>query len=160
MSLQAEKILVIGYGNPGRLDDGLGPLLAEAIGQKNLPGVKTDANYMLTVEDAAEISNFDVVIFADAALKGAEPFYFEAVQPQTSFSFTSHHVAPAAVLGLAQDMFQATTRGFVLGIRGYEFDEFGQRLSDQAQNNLLEAITFLEGICIRKDFTEVNAQKH
>ncbi|MBZ0166386.1 MAG: hydrogenase maturation protease, partial [Candidatus Omnitrophica bacterium] len=103
MSLPADKILVIGYGNPGRLDDGLGPLLAEAIAQKNLPGVKTDANYLLTVEDAAEISNFDIVIFADAALTGAEPFYFEAVQPKASFSFSSHHIEPAAVLGLAHD---------------------------------------------------------
>jgi Ni,Fe-hydrogenase maturation factor len=27
-------ILVIGYGNPGRLDDGLGPHLADAISKK------------------------------------------------------------------------------------------------------------------------------
>ena len=35
------KALVIGYGNPGRLDDGLGPALAEAVEKLDLPGLIT-----------------------------------------------------------------------------------------------------------------------
>ena len=49
----APRILVIGYGNPGRLDDGLGPAVASAMEEFNLPGVSVDSNYQLTVEDAA-----------------------------------------------------------------------------------------------------------
>lgn len=147
------RVLLIGYGNPGRLDDGLGPMLADAIALKQIPGVSVDANYMLTVEDAAEVSHHDVVVFADASVKGREPFFFDRVEPRTSLGFTSHHIEPAAVLGLAHDLFEATTEAYVLGIRGYEFDEFGQRLSDGAQNNLLDAIAFLEDRLTRRDFT-------
>ena len=147
-----EKVLIIGYGNPGRLDDGLGPALAEAFSQKPMPGVTVDANYLLTVEDAADISEHDVVVFADAAVKGREPFFFEEVEAKTELSFSTHHMEPPMVLGLAHDMFDAQTRGYALGIRGYEFDEFGQRLSDGAQNNLIEAIAFLTDRLERRDF--------
>ena len=147
-----DRVLVIGYGNPGRLDDGLGPALAEAIAQKQLPGVTVDANYLLTVEDASDISEHEVVVFADAAVRGAEPFFFREVMPKAELGFSSHHMEPEAVLGLAHDMFGAQTRGYALGIRGYEFDEFGQQLSEGAQNNLLDAIAFLAERLERRDF--------
>ncbi len=147
------NILIIGYGNPGRLDDGLGPLFAEAMSAKGLPGVSVDANYLLTVEDAADISGYDVVIFADAAVTGAEPFYFRPVRPKAAFSFSSHHVEPAAVLGLAHDMFDSCAAGYVLGIRGYEFDEFGQRISARAHGNLLDAVAFMTARIERGDFS-------
>lgn len=153
MTQGREKVLVIGYGNPGRLDDGLGPTFAEAIARKAIPGVTVESNYLLNVEDAADVSEHDVVVFVDAAVRGREPFSFERVEPRTDISFTSHHMEPAAVLGLATDMFEAKTRGCVLGIRGYEFDEFGHRLSDGAQNNLIDAIAFLEDRLERRDFS-------
>ena len=56
MNTEAADILLIGFGNPGRLDDGLGPALADAIEKLALPGVTVESNYQLTVEDAAEIA--------------------------------------------------------------------------------------------------------
>lgn len=155
MTESSVRVLIIGYGNPGRLDDGLGPALAEAFSEKALPGVTVDANYLLTVEDASDISEHDVVVFADAAVKGAEPFFFQEVEPKTLLSFSTHHMEPEAVLGMAYDMFGAKTRGYALGIRGYEFDEFGHRFSKGAQRNLAEAIHFLEDRIQRRDFTPV-----
>ena len=32
----SKKILIIGFGNPGRLDDGLGPKLAEEFEKKDI----------------------------------------------------------------------------------------------------------------------------
>lgn len=141
-------ILVIGYGNPGRLDDGLGPALAEAVEAMNLPGVTVEADYQLTVEDAADVAEHDAVIFADAAVDGDGPFYFRPIQPTTDSSFTSHSVRPAAVLGLAQSLFAAETNGYALGIRGFEFNEFGQRLSDGAKENLAAAIDFIRSVLL------------
>ena len=43
------KILVIGYGNPGRLDDGLGPAFAERIQAMELPSVTVESNTSLTL---------------------------------------------------------------------------------------------------------------
>ena len=73
------KVLLIGYGNPGRLDDGLGPALAEAIAHKEFKNVTVDANYQLTVEDAAEVAKYDLVIFADADVAGPEPFWVRRI---------------------------------------------------------------------------------
>jgi Ni,Fe-hydrogenase maturation factor len=43
MSAQ-KKILVIGFGNPGRLDDGLGPAFVREIEKFKIPNLVTDSN--------------------------------------------------------------------------------------------------------------------
>jgi hydrogenase maturation protease len=141
----ANKLLLIGYGNPGRLDDGLGPALAEAVAALAIPAVTVEADYQLAVEDAATVAAHEVVVFADAAVSGPEPFAFGSVQPAAEgcVGFSSHSVEPAAVLALARDLFGARTRGYALGIRGYRFNEFGERLSEQAEANLAAAVRFL-----------------
>lgn len=144
------SILLIGYGNPGRLDDGLGPACAEAVDALELPGVTVDANYQLAVEDAANLANYDIVLFVDAAVSGLEPFSFRTVTPSPDMSFTSHSVEPEALLAMAVEMFDATTSAFILGIRGYEFNEFGEKLSAKADANLREAVAFIEQL-VRED---------
>lgn len=150
-----DKILLIGYGNPGRLDDGLGPELVEMLEKVNLPGVTVDANYQLTVEDASDIAENDVVIFADASLNGSEPFSFSEIQPRKALSFSSHSIEPEAVLDLAYDLFKAKTKGYTLGIRGYEFNEFGSKLSEKAKKNLDQAFEFIKKVLIEKDFEKI-----
>jgi hydrogenase maturation protease len=142
-ALSAPTVLVIGFGNPGRLDDGLGPALAAAVESRGFPGVKVESNYQLSVEDAAQIAEHDVVIFADAHVSCADPFVFQAIAPRRQGSFTSHSVVPDAVLGLAHEVFAATTKAFLLGIRGHEFNEFEERLSGNASANLDAAVDFV-----------------
>ena len=148
------KVLLIGYGNPGRLDDGLGPALAEAITHKKFENVTVDANYQLTVEDAAEIVEHDVVIFADASVNSEEPFAFKSVTPKIVNTFSSHSIEPEIVLGFAYDLFKAKTKGYTLAIRGYEFNEFGERLSSRAQDNLISAVEFLSKLLTTKNFDQ------
>jgi hydrogenase maturation protease len=148
------NVLVIGYGNPGRLDDGLGPALARTIEERQLPGVSVDADYQLLVEDAADVAKHDVAVFADASTSGREPFSFFAIEPKPPMSFSSHSVEPSAVMALARDMFQAPTRAYALAIRGYEFNEFGERLSERASANLQEAARFLEDVIRRGAFED------
>ena len=47
------RILLLGFGNPGRQDDGLGPALVQAIEEMEIPGVRAEADYQLNIEDAA-----------------------------------------------------------------------------------------------------------
>lgn len=148
------RVLLIGYGNPGRLDDGLGPALAERFEKLGLPGVTVDANYQLNVEDAADLAEHDVVIFADADVSGPEPFWFRRIEPKRVLSFTTHSVAPDALLGLAEQLFDARGEAFILGIRGYRFNEFGEGLSPEAQENLDAAAEFLEAALRDRVFTE------
>jgi len=139
----ANSVLLIGYGNPGRCDDGLGPALAEAVERLQIPGVTVEADYQLTVEDAAAAATHQYVVFADASVGGREPFSFRAMRPAAHTSFSTHSVEPEAVLALARDLFQADTKGFALGIRGYRFNEFGEALSDEARENLAAALGFI-----------------
>ena len=153
------KMLLIGFGNPGRLDDGLGPALADAIEKLALPGVTVESNYQLTVEDAAEIAEHEVVLFADADVGGAEPFWVERLYPGADdFSFTSHSVEPRAVLTLARRLFQAEPEAYMLGIRGYEFNDFGERLSKQAQANLAAAVEYVELSLRQGSIREIRAE--
>jgi hydrogenase maturation protease len=138
-------VLVIGYGNPGRLDDGLGPAFAERLQALALPGVTVDADYQLNVEDAAELARHDAVLFADASVDAPEPFVLTALAAEyTGLGFSSHSVSPAALLGLAESLFSARPRAFLLALRGYAFDGFGEGLSPQAAANLEAALAHVE----------------
>jgi hydrogenase maturation protease len=142
--MNQRKVLLIGYGNPGRLDDGLGPALAEQIDTLTLPGVTVDSDYQLTVEHAHDVAEYDVVIFADAHVSCPEPFEVRRIEPTgVTVSFSSHSVSPEGVIALAAELFDATPAAYTLGIRGYEFNEFGYGLSDRAEENLRQAVEFL-----------------
>lgn len=154
MNRMSTKVLIIGFGNPGRRDDGLGPAAAAALERVDLPGVTVDSDYQLTVEDAAAVAEHDAVVFIDAACEGPEPFSFRPLSPGDELSFSSHSVQPDGVLALAQALFQATAPAYLLGIRGYDFNEFGEGLSSGAQANLSAALEFLKPIIRTRTFGE------
>ena len=152
---QDVKIFVIGYGNPGRLDDGLGPAFASAIADLNISGVSVDSDYQLAVEDAHAIAECDYAVFADASVEGSEPFFFKRVEPEATEGFSSHILEPPAVMHLAQTLFHSHVKGYILGIRGYEFDAFGEHLSAKAEANLAKALAFLEPVLRERSFEKV-----
>lgn len=136
-------IVVLGYGNTSRRDDGLGPRFADAIENLHIAGVSTEKKSQLTVDDARRISLHEAVIFVDATFDGPEPFRFERIQPDFTLGFRLHRIEPAAVLALARGIFGAKTEGYVLGIRGYVFQRFGEKLSVKAGKNLEAALAFI-----------------
>jgi hydrogenase maturation protease len=157
MTAEIKKILLIGFGNPARADDGLGPAVAENIEMKNLSDVTVDADYQLTVEDSAAVAENDVVIFADSSVNCTEPFTFEPIMAaKTGGSFSSHSVEPAEVMGLAQSLFKSKAKGYTLAVRGYKFDEFDAPMTKKAKENLAEAIIFLENLLKTKNFEQVS----
>ncbi|PZF78935.1 hypothetical protein DK847_03900 [Aestuariivirga litoralis] len=141
----AAGTLLIGYGNPGRGDDGLGPALARRIAARELPGVTVEIDYQLTVEHALLIASAATVVFADAALDADQPFYFRAIEEAGGQSLGSHSVSPPDALALARLLFGARTRGFVLGLRGACFGEMAEGLSPTALRSLAAAESFFLG---------------
>jgi len=139
------SILLIGYGNPGRHDDGLGPALAKRLEQAALTGVDIDIDYQLNIEHAYALAAYDEVIFADAthSKQSDEPYFFRPLVPGNPTSFSTHSVSPQAVMRLACDLFGAKTQAYVLGITGYEFEEIGEGLSQKAAHNLDQAEAFI-----------------
>ncbi len=138
------RILVYGYGNPGRQDDGLGAALVERLEEAHLPGVATDSNYQLQIEDAVAVSESGTVIFVDAAMSGEGPFTFTELKPSGEITFTTHSVSPGSILALCHELYRKSVRAYVLAIRGYGW-EFVEELTPAAEKNLEEAYRFLVG---------------
>jgi len=141
------KILIYGYGNPGRQDDALGVKLTENIEQwiknKNISNVEVDCNYQLNIEDSEKISHYDVVIFADASTENIDDFIYTQVNPNdATIEFTMHAVSPAFVLDLCKKLYGKCPTTFLLHIKGYEW-EFTEKISDDAMLNLTKATSFL-----------------
>jgi hydrogenase maturation protease len=134
-------IRLIGYGNPGRGDDGLGPALAAHMA--DLPEVSVTSDYQLTVDHALLIADARIVVFADALMHADTPYEFHPVDGSTAGDVTSHSLSPQAVLGLCHTLYQHTPQAFVLGITGHDFGEVKEGLSPIAQSNLTLATTFL-----------------
>lgn len=134
------KLLLFGYGNPGRGDDGLGPMLVERIDQLRLAGVTCLFDMQLLIEHATDLAGFDQIIFADADMSCQKPFEFSSVHAEKDDSYTSHALTPAALLHVYRHIRQgAAPPAFLLRIRGYHF-ELGDTLSAQANSNLAAAV--------------------
>jgi hydrogenase maturation protease len=145
-----KKILVYGYGNPGRQDDGLGVLCAQKVKQwaeKHFPeAIDVDMNYQLNIEDAEKISHYDQVIFADASQEEIPAYNLTRLEPSsTQLEFTMHAVSPAYVLHLCQALFGKSPKSLLLHIRGYQWG-MQEGITQQAKQNLeksCQAVTSL-----------------
>jgi hydrogenase maturation protease len=136
------RVLVLGYGNPGREDDGLGPAAVAAIERLAWPHVTVGSNYQLVIEDVVEIAAADIVWFVDASRDGAEPWATRSIAPTYDVTFTSHLVSPGALLAMAQQYYGKAPAAHLLAIRGYEF-AFAEGLTDRATANLRAAVALL-----------------
>ncbi len=147
------RVLIYGFGNPGRCDDGLGPAIASALESAAIPGVSVEANYQPVLEDAAAIASHDAVLFVDAAKSGPAPFALGRVRPDAGgLGFSTHSVRPAALLALAEQLTGRRAAGYLLAVRGYDFDEFREGLSPCAERNRRAALQFVEEGLSSSDF--------
>jgi hydrogenase maturation protease len=143
------QILIYGYGNPGRQDDGLGIALTERledwVSNNQIIGVEFDNNYQLNIEDAAAIAQKDLVIFADASDEDIEGFCLSQVTGSTKVSFTTHAASPGYVLQLCKELFQKEPLVLLLHIKGYEW-ALQEGLSKQARENLDQATHYMQSL--------------
>lgn len=147
------RILIYGYGNPGRQDDGLGILLAEHIGrwaQKNNHScISTDTNYQLNIEDAERISCFDLVVFCDSSVSDIDRVLLEKIVPDLKIDFSMHAVTPSFVLALCHTIFNCQPSAYQLHIKGYTW-EFMQSITPEAEKNLKHAQQLLIEFLVEK----------
>jgi hydrogenase maturation protease len=136
------RALLIGYGNPGRGDDGLGPAFAQRIADKKLPGLSVEIDFQLMADHSLTISQHDLVIFVDATVACDDPFIFTELTDVTPQNLGSHSVTPEAAVALSRLLFQTTPRAFVLGIAGDHVGEIEEGLSAAALISLSLAEDF------------------
>lgn len=141
------QILIYGYGNPGRQDDGLGIALTEQLEQwveeNQIAGVEFDSNYQLNIEDASAIAQKDLVVFADASEEDIKDFCLSRVDGSSKVSFTTHAASPGYIVQLCKELFQEEPIVLLLHIKGYEW-AFREGLSDRAMENLEHALRYMQ----------------
>lgn len=142
-----DRILVYGYGNPGRQDDGLAAALIRRLDDwkhKHFMAsfISTDCNYQLNIEDAAAISPYKLVIFADASDEEIEDCKLTPITPDSDISFTMHAVNPAYVVNLCREIYGYDPEAYLLHIKGYQW-EMKEELTEKAKSNLDKAFDFL-----------------
>lgn len=135
-------MLLIGYGNPGRGDDGLGPAFSESMLEQGLPSWEIDTDYQLVAEHVFDVSQHDLVVFADAEIGASGPYSFREIKPGAPENLGSHSLVPETVLALCQTLYGKEPKAYVLGISGKDFGEIQEGLSGHAAANLLEAEAF------------------
>jgi hydrogenase maturation protease len=132
-------MLVIGYGNTLRRDDGVGPKVVDAVRELTLPGVRTLACPLLTPELAEPISRAGAVIFVDAAVDAPLEVQRRKLHPAASSQVMAHAADPATLLALARDVFGQAPEGWLLTIPIEELG-VGEELSALAQRGFNLAV--------------------
>ncbi len=130
------RTLVLGIGNNGRSDDGLGWAFLDELEASGIFNGKMEYRYQLGIEDAELISHFDQVVivdaYADSLERGAA---WQPCKPEDNFSFTTHEVPPGVILHLCHDLYGKTPQVDCLLIAGKDWGlKIG--LSEDACQNL------------------------
>lgn len=159
------KILVYGYGNPGREDDGLGIKFAESVEEWTLDNpsleLEVDMNYQLNIEDALTISGYDVVFFIDASMEDIGDYQITRIQPSEKVNFSMHAVSPSYITYLCQTIYDKHPLLYLVHIKGYHW-ELKEGISAKAESNLDEALNYLKDLLQRsakpKDIMDLVAE--
>lgn len=131
-------VVIIGYGNPLRSDDGLGWRAAQQLAPL-LQGLDAQvvACHQLTPELAETISRASLVIFIDA--DGENPPGKLSVRrvlpsPTLPLDFT-HHLTPATLLACADAIYGSYPEAIVFSVSAESF-EVGEELSPSVSSAL------------------------
>jgi len=145
MSVQ-KNLLVIGYGNTLRGDDGVGPRVAEAIEKLNLPGVRTLICQQLSPEYADPVSRAHTVVFVDAAVDAPREVRLRKLEPGESSQLMAHAADPRTLLALARDVFGHAPQAWWLTIPAVKLD-FSETLTPEAQRGFEVALKKIRELC-------------
>ncbi|HKW30416.1 MAG TPA: hydrogenase maturation protease [Verrucomicrobiae bacterium] len=139
-------LLVIGYGNPLRCDDGVGPRVVEAIEELHLPDVRTLTCQQLSPEHAEPISRARTVIFVDAAVDAPTEVQLRKLAPGQTSQLMAHAADPRTMLALARDVFGHAPEAWWLTIPAVKLG-FGDGLSPAAQRGFETAVQEIKNLC-------------
>ena len=154
----AGGVLVIGYGNTLRSDDGVGwhaavllaadPRLAASSGpgdSRALGPVEVLARHQLTPELALDMSRASLVVLIDASADdppGAVVVRSVAAEAQAGGGgpgASSHHVGPGELLAVALELYGAAPTAFIVRV-GAAHMEVGESLSPEVAAALPAAV--------------------
>ncbi len=148
--MSESSILVIGYGNTLRSDDGVGPCLAERVEALKIPRVRVLAVHQLTPDLAADVAEAQLVIFIDATTRadcdGVEISRIVAAQAEDS---VSHSAKPDAILGLSCLLYGHSPEAWLVTIRAVCLD-YGESLSPAVAERAEQALAKIHELILNR----------
>ncbi len=143
-----DEIVIVGFGNSLRTDDGLGWHAAQRLAaDPRFAGITVLQRHQLVPELSFEISGAALVVFIDATTSlPPGQVGVEQVQPLGRTSDTwSHHVSPSTLVSLSHQLYGRAAEVSVVSC-GVQSVEFGDRLSpavEAAMPNVIAAVAEL-----------------
>lgn len=130
------RVLIIGYGNPLRSDDGLGWCAAVQLFRSAASReVEVLPCHQLTPDLAEAVSRADTVLFLDSTDEGSPgELRCQEIKAAENPSFT-HHLSAQGVLGIAAELYGAFPHAWLLTICGKSFGP-GETLSAEVARRL------------------------
>jgi len=141
-------MLVIGYGNTLRSDDGAGHHVAERVEALRLPGVRTHTCPQLTIDLAAELAEAVTVVFVDATAGKKRDVVRIWLAPDDSCPVSSHATDPRALLALARELYGHAPGAWLLKVPAENF-EHGESLSELSQRGIEDAVGEIRKLATR-----------
>lgn len=136
------KIVIIGYGNELRGDDGVGLLVIDELAQtfSARPDINLIRRHQLDIADAEEISESRAVIFVDAHVSekrgDVELSQLDLVKGAT---FVVTHISlPEELMSATWAIYNSSPPAYVCAVRGYDF-AFGTTLTGNARKLVTQA---------------------
>jgi hydrogenase maturation protease len=149
-------ILVIGYGNPLRGDDGLGWHAASRLaGELEGTGAEVLVLHQLAPEVAQDLSRAALAVFIDAGCEGTpgELRVSEVLPDASQPGSFSHQVNPAVLLALAAQLYGSAPRAWMVSVVGEAFGH-GENLSPRIGE-------MLPAVCARvREVIRIHGDEH
>jgi len=159
-----KKLLIVGYGNPDRGDDGVAWHMLKELLKEHKPDLdaedllsgdiasldgETDTwfNLQLLPEISELLSDYEKAVFIDAHTAEIKAeINLEKIEPVFLNSPFTHHVTPSTCLSLVESINGYAPESWLLSIRGYEF-RFERELTTRTRDLANKAVKIL-----RKEF--------
>ena len=129
MNSQPDEILIIGYGNGLRGDDGAGPLAARELRRRGLAARDV---HQLTPELAEALSRVALAVFIDAGADLAPGQVRAVTVAEGDRAPVDHHATPGGLLRLSREVYGRAPHAVLITIGGASY-ECGSRLSSAAR---------------------------
>jgi hydrogenase maturation protease len=140
------RLVVFGWGNDARGDDGLGPLLLGRVTGAGWPDVTTIEDFQLQIEHALDLDGAEMALFLDAGKETPDPFAFREIEARRDASHTTHSLSPEALLDVyVRSLGRPPPPSFVLCVRGERFG-LGEPISAEATRRLEAAWVFVQAL--------------
>jgi len=150
-SPRRRRVVICGFGNVLRADDGAGPLAVQSLGRIAGGRAATLIGQQLLPEWSAALAEADIAYFVDASFDPQITRFRVTPIGVTSTSRLAdpHFLGPAKILGLTASVYHHVPKAYMVEIAARDFG-FGQELSPCSQTAVRRVTRWLRARLSRR----------